>query len=277
MCSMEKRMRPPLTYYGGKQTLAPLIISLIPVHVLYAEPFTGGGAVFFNKQPSECEVINDTNGELMNFYKVVKEDFAPLQKMIKRTLHCRNAYRQAEVVYHNPDLFDEVRRAWAVWVICSQGFASKMNGPFGFDKTDNTTSKRIANKRENFTGAYEKRLEKVQIECADALYVIESRDHENAFFYCDPPYIGSDMGHYKGYTEADYEALLRLLSRIKGKFLLSSYPSALLERYSAEHGWHSIQRELTVTVNLKGGNPKKKIELLTANYPLNRQNLIISP
>lgn len=261
-------MKPPLTYCGGKQTLAPLILKLIPEHVLYAEPFTGGGAIFFAKPSSKCEVLNDTNGELMNFYKVAKEQFTPLQKMIKRTLHCRNAFRQAEVVYNNPDLFDEVRRAWAVWVICSQSFASRMDGPFGFDKNDNTTSRRIANKRENFTDAYAKRLEKVQIECADALYIIQSRDHEEAFFYCDPPYVGSNCGHYKGYTEADYEALLRLLSGIKGKFLLSSYPTEMLEKYSAEFGWCQLEREMLVTVNIKGGNPKKKTEMLTANYQL---------
>lgn len=261
-------MKPPLTYYGGKQTLAPLIISLIPEHILYGEPFTGGGAVFFHKPPSKVEVLNDTNGELMNFYRVTKDHFQALQKMIQQTLHCRNAYRQAEIIYHNPDLFDEVRRAWAVWVISTQGFASKLDGPFGFDKTDNTCSKRIANKRINFTDEYARRLELTQIEAADGLYIIESRDHEGAFFYCDPPYVGSNCGHYKGYTEADYEALLRLLSRIKGKFLLSSYPSALLEQYSKAYGWEAIQKELFVTVNAKGGNQKRKTEVLTANYPL---------
>lgn len=261
-------MKPPLTYYGGKQTLAPLIISLIPEHILYGEPFFGGGAVFFNKQPSKSEVINDTNGELMNFYRVTKEQFTPLQKMIKRTLHCRSAYRQAEVVYYNPDLFDEVRRAWAVWVLATQGFASKLGGPFGFDKTDNTSSKRIANKRLAFTDAYALRLEKTNIECADALYIIQSRDHEGAFFYCDPPYIGSNCGHYKGYTEADYEALLRLLSGIKGKFLLSSYPSDVLQKYSQENKWHSFSKDLLVTVNAKSGIQKMKTELLTANYPI---------
>ncbi|WP_208864418.1 DNA adenine methylase [Pedobacter suwonensis] len=142
-----------------------------------------------------------------------------------------------------------------------------MDGPFGFDKTNNTTSKRIAGKRDNFTEAYEKRLEKVQIECADALYIIESRDHEEAFFYCDPPYVGSNCGHYKGYTQADYEALLRLLSRIKGRFLLSSYPSAMLDDFISKYGWCTARKEMTVTVNIKNGNPKRKIEVLTANYP----------
>lgn len=263
-----KRMKPPLTYYGGKQTLAPLIVSLIPEHILYAEPFCGGAAVFFHKPPSKVEVINDSNGELMNFYKVCREKFRPLQKLIRRTLHSRNAFRQAEVIYYNPELFDEVQRAWAVWTLCAQGFSSKVTGPFGFDKTDNTTSKRISHKRENFTEQYARRLENIQIECADALYIIQSRDHKDAFFYCDPPYIGSDCGHYKGYTEADYEALLRLLSVIKGKFLLSSYPSEILERYSKKYKWDLIKKELFVTVNIKSGNPKRKTELLTANYPL---------
>jgi len=258
----------PITYYGGKQTLAPFIVSIIPEHILYAEPFTGGGAVYFHKPPSKSEVLNDTNGELMNFYRVTKEQFKPLQRMIQRTLHCRDAYRQAEVVYQHPDLFDEVRRAWALWVLSSQGFAGKLDGPFGYDKTQNTTSKRIANKRLNFTEGYAKRLELTQIECADALYIIRSRDHEGAFFYCDPPYVGSNCGHYKGYTEADFEALLGLLSAIKGKFLLSSYPSELLDRFTQKHKWHTVKREMLVSVNAKAGKAKKKIEVMTANYPI---------
>lgn len=276
---MGKRMKPPLTYYGGKQTLAPFIISLIPAHTLYAEPFTGGGAVFFQKPPSKCEVLNDTNGELTNFYEVARNQFKKLQTLIQDTLHSRDAYRRAEVIYYNTDMFDEIRRAWAVWVLCSQGFAGKMDGPFGYDKTDNTTSKRIANKRINFTEAYRERLEKTQIECADALYIIDSRDHEQAFFYCDPPYIGSNCGHYKGYTEADFEALLQLLSDIRGKFLLSSYPSEILKKYTDRYGWHTLQKELLVTVNAKGGNHKKKIEVLTANYPIStegRESLWVS-
>lgn len=261
-------MKPPLTYYGGKQTLAPFIVSLIPEHTLYAEPFLGGGAVFFAKPPSRVEVINDTNRELMNFYQVAKTKFHELQELVRLTLHSRDAFHSAEVIYHNPQLFDEVKRAWAVWTICSQSFSSKMDGPFGFDKRNNTASKRIAFKREHFTVEVTARLEGVQIECADALYIIQSRDFEDAFFYCDPPYIGSNMGHYKGYTEDDYRALLEMLSNIKGKFLLSSYPSEILKECIASNGWFSMQKEMLVTVNAKGGNPKKKLETLTTNYPV---------
>jgi len=262
------RLRPPLTYYGGKQTLAPLIVSLIPEHILYGEPFFGGGAVFFMKEPSKVEVINDTNRELINFYHVAKTRFNDLQALIQLTLHSRDAHRSAEVIYHNPQLFDEVKRAWAVWTLCAMGFSAKMDGPFGFDKQGNRTSKLIATKRENFDERYVDRLRQVQIECADALYVIQSRDHKDAFFYCDPPYIGSNMGHYKGYTEDDFEGLLEMLSQIEGKFLLSSYPSEMLDAFTKEMGWNTIKKELFVSVNMKSGNPKRKTEVMTANYPI---------
>jgi DNA adenine methylase len=113
-------MKPPLTYYGGKQKLAKTINQLIPEHRIYVEPFFGGGAVFFAKNPSLLEVINDTNGELMNFYKVMKTKFTRLEKEISITLRSRDAYRKAKVIYHNPDMFDEIKRAWAVWTLANK-------------------------------------------------------------------------------------------------------------------------------------------------------------
>jgi len=231
-----------------------------------------GAAIFFAKEPSKVEVINDTNGELMNFYRVIKEKFPKLKREIDLTLHSRDNFRKAMVIYNNPDMFDEVKRAWAVWAICAQAFSSKMNGPWGYDKSKNSTSAKIDIKRSLFTEVYAKRLERVQIECADALYIIQSRDFENAFFYCDPPYFNSNMGHYGGYTEQDFDDLLKLLSQIKGKFLLSSYPSEILERYTRKFKWFNTKRELLVSVNAKGGNPKAKTEMLTANYSLSEIN-----
>ncbi|TYR37400.1 DNA adenine methylase [Sphingobacterium phlebotomi] len=267
-----KKLRPPLTYYGGKQTLAPFIETLIPEHGLYGEPFFGGGAVFFLKPKSKVEVINDTNSELMNFYRVAKTRFKDLKELIQQSLISRELHRQAVIIYNNPNLFDEVRRAWAVWIMCIMGFSSKLEGPFGYDKRDGSQAKRLSLKKEMFTEELLERLENVQIESADALYVIKSRDHKEAFFYCDPPYIGSNMGHYKGYTEADFRSLLETLASIEGKFLLSSYPSDILTEFIERNGWISMQKELTVTVNIKSGNDKKKLEVLTANYPIEEGN-----
>ena len=259
-------MKPPLTYYGGKQVLAKQIISMIPKHILYVEPFFGGGAVFFTKPPSKSEMINDTNGELINFYKVMKNDFKKLEMKIQMTLHSRSLHSQANVVYRNPNLFTDVQRAWAVWVLANQGFASKLDGSWGYDKQENKTAHKLNEKRIVFKD-YVKRLETTQIECSDALRVIKSLDAKDTFFYLDPPYFNSHQGHYKGYTKEDFEKLLVLLSSIKGKFLLSSYPSPLLIKYSKKNKW--VTKKVNVPLCLASAPnvaKKRKIEILTVNY-----------
>lgn len=258
----------PITYYGGKQKLLTTILSKIPDHNLYCEPFLGGAAVFFGKQPSEVEVINDTNKELINFYRVCKERFLELQSMVRITLHSRKAHQDARVIYANPHLFTDVQRAWAVWVLSSQSFSSILAGSWGYDKGRGTTTKKISSKREQFTEDLAIRLQDAQIECADALYIIASRDTKSTFFYCDPPYFNSDCGHYDGYSIDDFEKLLQTLSGVQGKFMLSSYPSPLLMKYAKERGWHQWSLESGVTVNKKSGYMKRKVEVLTANYPI---------
>lgn len=262
--------RPPLTYYGGKQTLSKLILTLIPPHNLYCEPFFGGGAVFFAKEPSNVEVINDTNGELINFYKVIQTKFRKLERLIRITLHSREYHASAKVIIDNPHLFDEVTRAWAIWASTNQSFGSMIGSTWRCDFKQNSSAKRLHYKRKDFDEQYSKRLEFTQIDCKDALQLIESlKDNKDAFFYCDPPYFNSNQGSYKGYTEEDFEKLLKKLSTIKGKFLLSSYPSPLLEKYTAIHKWQTKKIEMQVRVQLNRLEKiKMKTEVLTANYEL---------
>lgn len=261
-------LRTPISYYGGKQKLASTILKCIPEHRLYCEPFLGGAAIYFAKEPSEIEVINDTNKELINFYQVCKNRFHDLSALVRVTLHSREIHDRAWIVYNKPDLFDEVRRAWAVWVLSTQSFSSGLDRNWGYDKSESTTTKKITNKREQFTEELAFRLQNAQIESADALYIIKSRDTKHSFFYCDPPYYNSNMGHYDGYSVNDFEALLQALAAIEGKFLLSSYPSELLSRYAKANGWHQWDVEQGVSVNNRSGYQKRKVEVLTANYPL---------
>lgn len=264
-----KDIKTPISYYGGKQNLVTTILPLFPHHVSYIEPFVGGGAVFWAKRPSEVEVINDTNRELINFYEVVQNEFIELEKMVRISLHSRSLHNDATVIYNNPHLFTRIQRAWAVWVLASQSFSSMLDGSWGYDRLRGTTSMKIANKREGFTVDYGIRMQNVQIECTDALRIIRSRDFKDAFHYCDPPYFNSDCGHYDGYSIDDFENLLRTLESIEGKFLMSSYPSDILSRYTKANGWYTRTIEQAVTVaNGTGGAGKRKIEVLTANYDL---------
>ncbi len=265
-------MKPPLTYYGGKQKLTRQILSLIPAHNLYCEPFFGGGAIYFAKEPSEIEVINDTNGDLINFYKVVKTKYRQLEKEIIPTLYSRQLHRHsAKMVLGFPELFTDVKRAWAIWVLANQSYASRLDSPWGYDRQKNTSAKRFHNKRNNFTKNYAERLEETEIENGDALKIIQTRDSKQSFFYCDPPYFNSGMGHYNDYTEQDFENLLKLLSTIKGKFLLSSYPSDLLKKYIRKYKWHTKEIDMPLIVNAKYKNGKRKTEVLTGNYVMDKQ------
>ncbi len=239
---------------------------MIPEHRLYCEPFFGGGALFFAKPKAEVEVINDVNGEVVNFFKVLKTKFPALQKEIQATLHSRELYRKAMEIYKQPKSYSDVERAWALWTATNQGFAG-MIGSWGFGKT-NSKEKAVASKREAFIEAYENRLRTVQVENNDALKVIDRCNEKDAFIYCDPPYIGSDQGHYEGYTEEEYENLLKLLAKLKGKFLLSSYPSKILSKYIRKYGWKTKKVEKYVAVTKL--TDKKKTEVLIYNYDLSK-------
>ncbi len=262
-------MKTPTSYYGGKQNLVTTILPLIPKHTTYVEPFVGGGAIFWSKPKSEVEIINDYNRELINFYECVQNEFVELEKMVRISLHSRSIHNDATVIYNNPHMFTRLKRAWSIWVLAAQSFSSMLDGSWGYDKIKGTTSQKIANKRNDFTLDLSIRLQNVQIECTDALRVINARDHKDAFHYCDPPYFNSDCGHYDGYSRDDFESLLKTLTRVEGKFLMSSYPSDILEEYTKANGWMTKKIEQSVSVANGTGKPgKKKIEVFTANYDL---------
>lgn len=262
-------MKTPVSYYGGKQRMLRHIIPLIPEHKAYCEPFFGGGALFFAKQPSETEIINDLNGEVVNFYQILKTRFPRLKGLVEQSLHSRLQYDKAWHVVKYPQFFNRVTRAWAFWLCCTLGFSSKLDGTYGYGKADNTVAKKLNGKKLMFDDSLQERVEALQIECTDALRVINSRDTDATFFYLDPPYFNSDCGHYKGYSEQDFIDLLEKCQTLKGKFLLSSYDSEVLKRYADANGWHQKKVEQVLAVNGKTTNKSRtKVEVLTANYPI---------
>jgi DNA adenine methylase len=258
-------MRTPITYYGGKQLLAETIIKLIPPHKIYAEPFIGGAAVFFAKSAAEVEIINDINSEIVNFYEVLQRDFSALQSEIQISLHSRKMHKHAQVIYENPDMFDRVKRAWAIWMLASTSFGSMLNGGFGYDN-NGQSSQKLKNKRDTFTENLAIRLQNVQIECCDALKIIHSRDTPETFFYCDPPYPDTDQGHYDGYSSDDFRQLLETLSKIEGKFLLSSFRHNTLKEYTEQYQWSQFEIKLNKPMSSHSGHSSVKTEVLTANY-----------
>ncbi len=263
MIAAKMRQRPPISYYGGKQQLVNSILEKIPEHKVYTEAFAGGLAVFWAKKQSKLEVVNDLDGEISNFYKVLKCEFLNLERLVQSTLHSRKDYEDALIIYKSPHLFSEVKRAWAFWVLTNQGFASKI-GSWGYDRSSGSTERKITNKKIQFDMKLAKRLEETQIECNDALKVISSRDTPESFHFIDPPYFNSNCGHYDGYSERDFKDLLNLLSEIEGKFLLCSYDSDILKSYVSQNGWNQSFKEMPVAADKS--KTKRKVEVMTWNY-----------
>lgn len=263
-------MRTPISYYGGKQNLVDEILPLIPKHIQYVEPFIGGAAVFFKKRPSKNEVINDLDGRVTNFYRVAQTKFFELQSMIQGTAHSEiEYYRSMEIL--KADKKDDVEWAWAFWAQCQLCFGHALFHGYRF--SNNGEAKNTANKRDAFTEKYMHRLRNVEIFNRDAIDIIKLKDSPDTFFYCDPPYVSSAQGHYKGYTEENFIELLTVLSKIEGKFLLSSYPEKSLMDFRSIYEWKNDDKIKALNFDTTEDKEDFKTECLTYNYEIKKDQL----
>lgn len=266
-------MRTPITYYGGKQRMADDIVSMIPGHKIYCEPFFGGGSVFFRKPKAGIEVINDHNNNLINFYYCCQNRFEELQKIISHTLHSETLYMYAKDINKGNVGADEIERAWAVWLASNGSFAGNFNAGWKFDNgfSGTQTARSLDKKRNNFNENLHLRLSEVQISCRDALKVIRDRDAVDTFFYLDPPYPGYIQGHYAGYSHKDFFKLLQLLTTIKGKFILSNYWCQTLKYYIIKNNWNykSVKVKLNTSHNV-GKKQSTREEILVWNYNIGK-------
>lgn len=260
----------PITYYGGKKRITADILPLIPQHTIYCEPFFGGGAVFFAKKPSYLEVINDKNEMLINFYEICQDRFEELANRIKRTLHSEAQYRKAVAIYQGHEVADNLTKAVATWMVFNESWNSSARAGWSFDMGTGGShiAKTLAHARRNFCPWLQKRLQYVQISCRDALQVIAERDSVDTFFYLDPPYPDTNQGHYAGYGWEELERLLKILAAIKGKFMLSNYPSSMISNYAKKNNWNTRQISLKKDSCLAVDPNAKKTEILVMNYEI---------
>jgi DNA adenine methylase len=229
---------PPFKYFGGKWQLASWILQYTPEHETYVEPFCGAASLLFHKEPSEIEVINDINGEVINFFRVLREFPDQLIDQILLTPYSREEYLES---YETPVIEHPIEAARRFYVRVNQAFGGGYRANrVGWSRQikNNRWSKLVDrwNKVEHLADIAE-RLKFVQIENDDAFKVIQTYDHEKAFFYIDPPYDHKARTSKKEYvsefTEAEHILLSKLLHDLKGCVIISGYASELyLDLYS---------------------------------------------
>jgi len=228
-------MKPLISYYGGKQRLSCKIVPLIEQipHTVYVEPFFGGGAVFFARRRPMVrnnnyyrEVINDHSELLINLYRTARGNPDEFYRWMTLTSYSRAEHQRAIEICRDPDNYSDIEKAWAYYVNIQQSFSSVLNKGWGTSVFGRNQAATWANTVQRIPQCLT-RLADVHIECDDALAVIEQWDSPQTLFYLDPPYPGTECGHYDGYTLDDWQALCELLDRIDGSYILSNYPQAV--------------------------------------------------
>ncbi len=268
-------LNPPLKRHGGKHDLARRIISLMPSHIHYVEPYFGGGAVLLAKSyEGVSEVVNDLDRDLTNFWFVLQQPslFAQLHRWLEATPCSEAEFARAMA---GPFL-DPVERAHAFFVRCRQSLAARQKQ---FTPLAKTRTRRGMNELpsawlsaiEGMPAVHDRLKRVVILDARPALEVIRQQDTPGTFFYLDPPYLHETRATTTEYGACEMDGnahtlLLEALGSLQGKFLLSGYPSRLYDDAARERGWS--RKEILITNHAAGGKSKRVMrEVLWGNYP----------
>jgi DNA adenine methylase len=202
---------------GGKSRLRKEIIKRLPEHTCYVEVFGGAGWVLFGKEQSKVEVYNDIDGELVNFFRVVKNCHKAFVQAFDWVLVSRKMFY--DFLATKEEDLDEIQRAVRFYYIIKTSYGGKWHHPtFGYAKTE-AASLNLEELYETFTGIHQ-RLKRVYIEEGTFQEVVRRYDGAETVFFLDPPYFECSRYKFTMHPD-DYVKLEETLRGIKGRFLLT--------------------------------------------------------
>ena len=233
-------------WYGGKFSHLDWLLPLLPNTNHYCEPFAGSGAVLFNKKPSPVETYNDIDGEVVNFFRVLRTHKERLLELIALTPFSREEFAVACEIDSKLSALERARRFYVRARQVRTGLAQTASiGRWANCK--NTSRSGMSGVISRYIGGLEKldfiaeRLLRVQIENRPAIEVIKLYDSETTLFYCDPPYIHSTRGDKKAYsyemTNNQHIELADVLNNVKGKVAISNYDCELMNELYPQPKW----------------------------------------
>jgi len=262
-------------WYGGKYSHLDWLMPFLPECNHYCEPFAGSGAVLLNRKPSPVETYNDLDGEVVNFFRVLREHKERLIEAIALTPFSREEFALACEI--NPNLTDferarlffvrarQVRTGLAQtatlgrWANCKNTSRSGMSGVVS----------RWLGGIENLESIAE-RLLRVQIENRPALEIVQLYDSEETLFYCDPPYLHETRGDTNSYSfemdNSHHEELAKKLNNLQGRVAVSNYDCDLMNDLYPSTKWFKHFSELKTIHSTKD----KRQEVLWLNYDINK-------
>lgn len=257
-------------WYGGKYSHLDWLLPLLPKTKHFCEPFGGSAAVLLNREPSLIETYNDIDGEVVNFFKVLRDQKDALIEAIGLTPFSREEFVNA--IYESSNNLSDLERARHFYIRARQvrtGLAQKAS-PGRWAHCLLTSRAKMAGAVSRWLGSVEdlpeiaQRLLRVQIEHSPANEVIKRYDSEETLFYCDPPYPHSSRGDKNAYgyemTDREHIELASVLHRVKGKVALSGYHCQLMNDLYGD--WHCIEAPVKNCHSVRS----PRTEVLWLNY-----------
>lgn len=259
-------------WYGGKYSHLNWLLPLLPKTTRFCEPFGGSAAVLINREPAPVETYNDLHGDVVNFFRVLRDQKEALIEAIGLTPFSREEFEIAL----SPSIasITDLERARRFYVLARQvrtGLAQKASsGRWAHCLL--TSRAGMAGAVSRWLGSVEdlpeiaQRLLRVQIENAPALEVIQRYDSPETLFYCDPPYVHTSRGDSNAYahemTNGEHRKLAKVLHTVKGKVALSGYSDELMDELYVD--WYRIEAPTKLCHSTK--TPRQ--EVLWTNYQI---------
>lgn len=207
-------------YPGGKARYTDWIVSHIPEHRCWVDVFGGSGAVTYNKPRSNTEVYNDINDDLVQFFRVVREDVDELIEWLETVPYSRSVYDEWAAAYFEGERVDDpIERAGRFWTLRYMQFGGDISGVNGFKTRNQRSPARTFDNARDQLREITKRFQGVIIENKDYLEVLRDYDDAQTLFYLDPPYV--DREHYYDDDEFDHSELVEILCEIDGDWMVS--------------------------------------------------------
>ncbi len=266
-------MKTIIPYPGGKAMHFEWIYQFFPPHKIYVEVFGGSGAIILNKSPSQIEVYNDIDQNLVSFFRVL-QDYKKSQilyRKLKYTLYSREELYRAYDIINNKSS-DEIERAWAVYVLTRMGFGARMYSPtfsVNLNESDKSKSNTFYSSL-RYIVEFKKRLENIIVENLDWEECMEKYDTEETLFYLDPPYpievINSNKLYIqdKGFkTLEEHRIFLEKLKKFKGMIILSGYDNKVYDDVLKD--WKKEYKKTYSPIGAFYSDKIEKVKKLTYN------------
>lgn len=252
--------QPVIPWIGGKRRLAKHILPLFPDHTCYVEPFAGGAALFFLKDISKVEVLNDINLDLVTLYRVIQHHLEEFLRQFKWALSSRKIFEWLQDT--PPETLTDIQRAARFFYLQKLAFGGKVRGQSFGTATTSPPRLNLLRLEEELSQAH-LRLARVCIEHLNWLACIEKYDREHTLFYVDPPYWGTE-GYGVDFPLELYSQIAGMARSIKGKMIISV--NDIPEMREAFTGLKMETVGIDYSLGSKSGKSASRKELIIRNW-----------